>query len=147
AQYAQMLGAAHTAIKRTDPCALALFGALLPTPPNTPDAADDLAFYRGVLAYNSGEGRKYYDILAVQPNTSGVLGKAHGPRENQALSRQFFGHVYVIRDEMTAADQADKQVWIVRVGYSVAGQFAVAPNQQAEYLTKTIDDVRKNSPW
>jgi outer membrane protein assembly factor BamB len=147
AQYAEALGAAYTAIKSADPCGLVLFGALLPAPPNTPDATDDLAFYRGVLAYNGGEGRKSYDILAVQLNTSGVLGKGHWPRENQALSRQFFGHVYVIRDEMTAADEADKQVWIVRVGYSVAGAFAVAPEQQAEYLAKTIDDARKNTPW
>jgi polysaccharide biosynthesis protein PslG len=146
-QYAMTLGAAYTAIKGADPCALVLLGALLPAPPNTPDATDDLAFYRGVLAYNGGEGRNYYDILAVQPNTSGLLGKGHWPRENQALSRQFFGHIYVIRDEMTAADEADKQVWIVRLGYSVAGQFAVAPEQQAEYLTKTIDDARKNTAW
>jgi len=147
AQYAAALEAAYTAIKRADPCALVLFGALLPAPPNTPDAADDLAFYRGVLAYNGGETRNSYDILAVQLNTSGVLGKGNWSRANMAQSRQFYGHVYLIRDEMTAADEADKQIWIVRFGYSVAGQFAVMPKQQAEYLTKTIDEARKSNPW
>ncbi len=100
-----------------------------------------------MLAYNGGEGRNVYDILAVQLNTSGVLGKGHWPRENQALSRQFYGHVCMIRDEMAAADQADKQIWVVGFGYSLAGQFAVAPEQQAEYLAKTIDDTRENIPW
>jgi outer membrane protein assembly factor BamB len=146
-QYAQALEAAYTAIKRADPCALVLFGALLPAPPNTPGMADDLAFYRGALAYNGGETRKYYDILAAQLNTSGVLGKGNWSRANMAQSGQFYGHVYVIRDEMTAADEADKQVWIVRVGYSVTGQFTVTPKQQAEYLTKTIDEARKSNPW
>jgi sugar lactone lactonase YvrE len=146
-QYVEVLKAAHDAIKQADPCALVLNGALLPAAPNTPGAADDLAFYRGMLAYNGGEARKLYDILAVELNTSGTPGKGKWPRDNMALSRGFFGHVNAIRDEMTAGDEADKQVWVVQVGYSVAGDMAVSPEQQSDYLTELFDLTRQSNPW
>jgi outer membrane protein assembly factor BamB len=145
--YVELLRAASTAIKRADPCALVLNGALRPAASNTPGVADDLAFYRGMLAYDGGAARSLYDILAVQLNTSGQPGKGKWPRDDMAQSRGFFGHVNVVRDEMTAADEADKQVWVVQVGYSVAGEHAVAPEQQAEYLTGLLDLTRQSNPW
>jgi hypothetical protein len=146
-QYVELLKAAHDAIKSADPCALVLNGALLPTPPNAPGAMDDLAFYRAMLAYNGGEVRKLYDILAVQLNTSGEPGKGQWPRDNQAQSRGFYGHVNVIRDEMTSADEANKQVWVVQLGYSVSGTFAVTPEQQSAYLIRLLDLSRQGNPW
>ena len=145
--YVELLRAASTAIKRADPCALVLNGALRPAASNTPGVTDDLAFYRGMLAYNGGAARTLYDILAVQLNTSGEPGKGKWPRDNMAQSRGFFGHVNVVRDEMTAADEADKQIWVVQVGYSVTGEQAVAPEQQAERLTGLLDLTRQSDPW
>jgi outer membrane protein assembly factor BamB len=145
--YAELLVAASTAIKRADPCALVLNGALRPAAPNTPGVGDDLAFYRDMLAYDGGAARRAYDVLAVELNTGGVLGKGNWSRANPAQSRGYFGHVYVVRDEMTAADEANKQVWVVQMGYNVAGDLAVTPKQQAEYLIGTIDNARKNTPW
>jgi PQQ-like domain/Beta-galactosidase len=145
--YVELLRAASTAIKRADPCALVLNGALRPAAPNTLGAVDDLAFYRDMLAYDGGAARKLYDILAVQLNTSGQPGKGKWPRDDMAQSRGFFGHVNVVRDEMTAANEANKQVWVVQVGYSVTGEHAVAPEQQAEHLTGLLDLARQSDPW
>jgi outer membrane protein assembly factor BamB len=145
--YVELLQAASTAIKHVDPCALVLNGALRPAASNTPSVTDDLDFYRDMLAYNGGAVRTLYDILAVQLNTSGQPGKGKWPRDDMAQSRGFFGHVNVVRDEMTAADEADKQVWVVQVGYSTAGEHAVAPEQQAENLTGLLDLSRQGNPW
>jgi outer membrane protein assembly factor BamB len=145
--YAELLTAAYTAIKRADPCALVLNGALLPAAANTPGVTDDLAFYRGMLAANSGAAKQSYDILAVQLNTSGDPGKGHWSRANPSQSRGFYGHVNVVRDEMTAADQANKQIWIVQVGYSLAGEYAVAPEEQGQYLVKLLEWTRQSNPW
>jgi outer membrane protein assembly factor BamB len=145
--YVELLRVASAAIKRADPCALVLNGALRPAASNTPGVTDDLAFYRGMLAYDSGAARALYDILAVQLNTSGQPGKGKWPRDDMAQSRGFFGHVNVVRDEMTAANEANKQVWVVQVGYSTAGEQAVAPEQQAANLTGLLDLTRQSDPW
>lgn len=146
-QYASLLSAAYPAIKQADPCALVLFGALQPTPPGLSDRTDDLSFYRRVVAANDGSTRNAYDLLAVQLNTGGVDDKGHWPRENQALSRQFYGHLDLIRNEMTAADQADKQVWIVRIGYNITGEHAVDAKKQADYLANFVRITPERWPW
>ncbi|HEX5689547.1 MAG TPA: PQQ-binding-like beta-propeller repeat protein, partial [Roseiflexaceae bacterium] len=84
---------------------------------------------------------------AVQVNTSGAPGKGKWPRDDMAQSRGFFGHVNVVRDEMTAADAADKQVWIVSVGYSVDGEHAVSAEEQGKYLTDLFELSRRSNPW
>jgi outer membrane protein assembly factor BamB len=146
-QYAAILQAGYDAVKQADPCALVLNGALSPSPPNNPAAMDDLAFLRGMFAYQKEADRSIYDILAVQLNTSGMPGKGKWPRDNMAKSRGFYGHVNVVRDEMTAANAADKQVWVVRVGYSVEGDLAVSPEKQAEYTTELLDFARWSNPY
>lgn len=147
-QYVEVLKAAYSAVKSADPCAIVLNGALLPTASRDPKVAiDDLAFYRGMLAYNNGEVRKAYDILAVQLNTSGVAGKGKWPRAYPTQSRGFYGHVDMIHDEMTAGDEADKQVWVVQVGYRVDGETAVTPEQQGQYLVDLFPLSRKAYPW
>jgi hypothetical protein len=145
--YAALLSAAYRSIKQADPCALVLMGALIPANAQSSEASDDLAFYRGILAANDGAAKSSYDILSVSLNTNGESGKGHWSRANQAESRKYFGHIELIRDEMTAADQADKQVWVVGLNYSLSGETPVSAEQQANYLGDTILTIREQMPW
>ncbi|NOK63917.1 MAG: hypothetical protein GFH27_549319n97 [Chloroflexi bacterium AL-W] len=147
-EYVAVLSSAYRSIKATNPCAIVFNGSLVPTAERESSVAlDDLVFYREMLSYNNGEFADVHDILAVQLNTSGQRRKGDWPGENPNLSRGAYGHVAVLRDEMIYQGEGEKQVWAVAFGYSVEGEFAVSPEQQAAYLVELLDWSRNAYPW
>lgn len=146
--YAAFLKASYDAIKAADRCAIVMNGALLPNASRDPNVAiDDLAFYRGMLQYQDGLARDAYDIFATQLNTSGVSPITLWEFGNQALSRGYYNHVTLLRDEMTANGAGNKHLWITSIGYQTTGPQAVAPEQQSEYLVEVFERSRMFYPW
>jgi outer membrane protein assembly factor BamB len=148
AVYAALLKAGSDAIKAVDRCALVLNGALFPTVERDPKVAmDDLTFYRGMLKYQNGAARKAYDILATQINTSGMPANTGWKFGQQNESVKYYGHVTLLRDEMTADGEGNKHLWITAIGYQTAGDQAVDPAQQSTYLQGVFDRSETFYPW
>ncbi len=148
AVYAALLKAGSDAIKAVDRCALVLNGALFPTAEHDPKVAmDDLAFYRAMLKYQNGAARKAYDILATQINTSGMPANTGWKFGDQTASVKYYGHVNLLRDEMTADGEGNKHLWITSIGYQTAGDQAVEPKQQSAYLQGVFDRSTMFFPW
>lgn len=147
-RYVDLLAAAHGAIKQADPCALVLNGALQPTASRDRSVAvDDLVFYRGMMSYRSGLFRQVHDVLAVALNTGNVEGNGRLTTTDPRESRGIFGHLRIIRDEMIAADAADRHAWVVEAGYDLAGPSAVSVDEQGRYLATLFRLVSDEYPY
>jgi polysaccharide biosynthesis protein PslG len=159
-QYVELLKVAYQALKGVDPSITVISGAPTPTGVNDPNIAfDDATYLQQMYAYQDGVVKRYFDVLGAHPE-----GYANPPEENVANHTQqnfvnhpsfFFRRAEDYHDIMVKAGDGDKKIWATETGYDSNSQ---APNgyeyartitdqQQADYLTRSIQYARKNWPW
>ncbi|HEX2910023.1 MAG TPA: cellulase family glycosylhydrolase [Chloroflexia bacterium] len=161
-RYLTMLQKGYNAVKEADPSALVLFGALSPTTTNDPNyAVPDTNFLRDIYAFNNGEVRNYFDIMAMHPG-----GQANAPEtlypENPGPSPAwnnspefYFRRIEALRKIMEDAGDGKKQVWLTEFGWSSDTNppdgYGYAKlnseQQQADYIRRAYQYAQANYPW
>ncbi len=142
AAYAQLLRAAHAAIKAADPGALVLFGGLSPVPDMPPEEsrARRLVPAARFLAdvYGAG-GAGSFDALSFHPYTWPELPESPRPWSGWTIMTG------PIRDLMTANGDGGKKVWITEFG-APTNPGGVTEATQAEILRQGAEKARA-TPW
>jgi hypothetical protein len=166
-RYVELLKVAYTRIKQVDPYAIVLFGPLTPTGWDDPAVSiPDIKYLNAAYAYNGGEVRNYFDVLAVHvagthnpPDT--LWPEKPGPYPNWLdHPTHYFRHVENIRAVMEAHGDGDKQIWVTEFGWAsiegitdtpAKGYEYAADNtaqQQADYIIEALEMGRTiYQPW
>jgi hypothetical protein len=175
--YFETLKAGYTAVKAVDPAAFVLFGGLTPTGVRNPAVAiDDTEYLRQFYAYAGGEGRNYFDALAVHPGSAANppdarFGSASGDCPPAALERYgpqpsgcyngspdfFFRRIEEQRAVMVQYGDRVKQVWLTEFGWDSCANLP-APRgyeycqltteaEQAQFLVRAFEIGRDEWPW
>jgi hypothetical protein len=156
AGYVRLLAACAEAIRRADPAAIIISAGLSPTGTRDLTAMPDEEFLWKLYAAGGGE---YFDVLGVH-----APGWKFEPERDPAsvvqdgyLSWQTFRHVEKIRAIMAANGDADSQIAITEMGWtidprpaevSIYSWFAVTPEQQADYLVRAYRYAADHwRPW
>ncbi len=112
-EYAAVLKTAYTSIKRADPEAKVIGGAI---------AGTDLNYLRAL--FDAG-GLEYMDALSIHPYRVG------GPEETQLLRELRF------HQELMKEYGYEKPIWLTEIGWSTdTGPYGVTEQEQAQYLTR-----------
>ncbi|MDQ2982447.1 MAG: glycoside hydrolase family 5 protein [Actinomycetota bacterium] len=130
AQYVQLLKAAYPAIKTSDPDVPVVFGGT---------SENDDVWIR--QAYAAG-ARGFFDVMATHPYVAG----ARAPESPDDGHAHWLTHIQVIRDLMVANGDGRKPIWFTEFGWST-GTTGVTEQQQADYLVRTIQLVRRRYPF
>lgn len=140
--YAQLLRAAHAAIKAADPTALVLFGGLSPVPDIPPEESQARRLVPAVRfladVYAAG-GAGTFDALSFHPYTWPELPDSPNPWSGWTIMAG------PIRDLMTAHGDAGKKVWITEFG-APTNPGGVTEATQAEILRRGVERARA-TPW
>jgi polysaccharide biosynthesis protein PslG len=142
AGYVEMLRAVYPAIKRGNPDAQVLAGALAPTLEKNPDVAlDDLDYLRAMYAAGA---QPLFDALAVHN-----YGATAPPDQAPAPDRINFRRVELLRQIMVEAGDAAKPVFITETGWNDHPRFvnAVTPARRIEYTLAVLDYAQANWTW
>lgn len=141
ADYVGVLGVAFRQIRAADPQALVVGGGLAPTNEQSPRAVDDRIFLEQLWAVGMAE---CLDVLAVHAYGFGLSPDApDGEHNNLTLGR------IAQMQEITAAADVAKPIWITELGYTVVdgNQPAVSEAQQADYLLAARARAATEWPW
>ena len=138
--YAGLLGAAYSGFKAGDPGSTVVFGGPMYV---------DTTWVRSVLAAG-GAGK--YDVMGVHPY-QGVADEAPDLPDNGTMWR--LNHLPTLKQAMTDYGDGGKSMWFTEFGWSVhptvSGsanwQRGVTPDQQADYLARTVQLVRASYPY
>jgi hypothetical protein len=145
--YVPLLKAGHAGVKAGDPAALTIMGGLSPTGNNTPgEAMDDLDYLKAIYAYNNGEAKAYFDLMA------GHLSGFSNPPDCTPATPQcslsggwnnhpsFFAFYRLgqYHDAMVAAGDGNKQIWLTEFGYDSC----TTPPPGYEYCTSISEDTQ-----
>lgn len=140
AAYAELLKAAYPAIKRANPEAMVLAGALAPTlaPAGSEWGMNDLDYLRGM--YDAGAA-PYFDALAA--HAYGWTFPPDAPADPGAVN---FNRVELLREIMIRNGDAAKPVFITEAGWNDHPRWtkAVRPAERARY---TVDAYRRVRDW
>jgi len=154
AGYVELLRVCYIGIKSADPEALVISAGLAPTGNGPPEAMPDTDYLIGM--YEAGAA-SYFDLLGVH-----APGFLYPPEkspdevaEEHGGNRFFcFRHVEDLREIMVHYGDADKQVAVLEMGWTIDpihenyAWFRVTPEQQADYLVRAYQYAKKNwSPW
>ena len=154
AGYVELLRACYIGIKSADPEALVISAGLAPTGNGLPEALPDTDYLIGM--YEAGAA-PYFDLLGVH-----APGFLYPPEkspdevaEENGGNRFFcFRHVEDLREIMTRYGDAEKQVAVLEMGWTIDpihesyAWFAVTPEQQADYLVGAYQYAKENwVPW
>jgi polysaccharide biosynthesis protein PslG len=140
AAYARLLRAAYPAFKRADSKALVVFGG---------PSANDTAYL--ARAYSAGV-RGSFDVMATHP----YQGIADAPPEKPDDGTKYtLSHVRAVRDLMVKQGDSAKPIWFTEFGWSSHANWSgvenwnrgVTPQQQGDYLVRTIRYVKANFPY
>jgi hypothetical protein len=156
ADYTRLLSHCYEGIKRADPDALVISAGLAPTGTGLPVAFPDEEFFHGM--YDAGASA-YYDMLGV--NAPGYAAPPEASPDEVAANPAWggyrwasFRHVEDIRKIMVERGDANKQIAILEMGWTIDqihpeySWFAVTERQQAEYLAGAYWWARLNwQPW
>ena len=113
-EYAAVLKTAYTTIKRLDPDAVVIGGAI---------AGTDLNYLREL--FDAG-GLNYMDVLSIHPYRVG------GPDETDLLRDLRF------HQELMHEYGYEKPIWLTEIGWATdTGPYGVSEAQQAQYLVRT----------
>jgi hypothetical protein len=155
AHYTELLKACYTAIKEADPEAIVVSAGLAPTGTINEHAMPDTEYLQGM--YDAGAAA-YFDVLGV--NAPGYKAPPELPPE-EAEKQEYgggrwfaFRHVEDIREIMVANGDAEKQIAILEMGWTLDqvnpeyAWFAVDENTQADYLVRAYQYAAENwQPW
>ncbi len=176
APYVATLKAGYGAIKQFDKGAAVLFGGLTPTAVNKPEVAiDDVEYLRRFYAYNGGEGKRYYDVLAAHPGSAANAPETKYPEQpGDGACPPIYAHLagtcwnnspdfYFRRIEdqraiMEQNGEGAKQIWLTEFGWDACADFgASAPGyeyceltssqRQAEYIVRAFGIGKERWPW
>ncbi|HSH01382.1 MAG TPA: hypothetical protein VLL52_02615 [Anaerolineae bacterium] len=156
AEYTQLLKVCYEAIKSVDPEAIIISAGLAPTGTQPPIAMPDTDFLQGM--YDAGAAN-YFDVLGL--NAPGYKAPPETSPEEAANTPEYgsapwfvFRHVETMRDIMVQNGDADKQVAILEMGWTLDNVnpdyawFAVDEATQAEYLARAYKYAYENwTPW
>jgi hypothetical protein len=144
--YAQLLRAAYTAVKESDPQALVVSAGLAPTNRGDETAMDDRVYLE--VLYEAG-AQEFFDVLGAHP-----YGFAYGPDDpHDAHEGLNFARLEDLREILVAHGDAEKPMWATEVGWTteaVAGEQAwlqVTEEGQAAYLTGAFEKAGDEWPW
>ena len=152
--YVELLRACYIGIKSADPGALVISAGLAPTGNGPPEAMPDTDYL--IALYEAGAA-PYFDLLGV--HAPGFLNPPEKSpdevAEENGGNRFFcFRHVEDLREIMVRYGDADKQVAVLEMGWTIDpihesyAWFAVTAEQQAEYLVGAYRYAKENwSPW
>jgi hypothetical protein len=163
-EYVEMMRVSYAAIKRVDPQAIVMTGALSPTTETSANARPDGTFLREMYAAGL-QGN--YDVLGVHaagfksaPETDPAVVAADPAATNNdpsppELKRSYaFRHVEDLRQIMVESGDADKKVAILEMGWTSDFRptsdyrwHAVTEEQKADYLVRAFRYARANWPW
>jgi len=176
APYFATLKAGYGGVKAADPNAIVLFGGLTPTGLNDPAVAvNDVEYLREFYAYQDGEGRNYFDVLAAHPGSAanapdtafpanpgtGVCPPKYAAQEGNCWKNApdfYFRRVEDQRAVMVGAGDGPKQIWLTEFGWDSCQGGLPAPNgyeycaltseaQQAQYILRAFAIAREEWPW
>lgn len=145
-QYTDLLCRAYEAVKRVDPTAVVLAGALTPTVELSPANVNDLVFLQRM--YNAGAAN-CFDIMSAQGY--GLWSGAADRRLRPTVIN--FPHHLLIRDLMVRNDDAAKPIWISEMGWNVVPEGIeahfgrVTETQQAQYAVEAYERIQAEWPW
>jgi hypothetical protein len=128
-RYAEMLIAAHAAIKAANPSATVVGGSV--TFGNT-------GFVEDLYRHGAGDS---FDALSVHPYT---LRRAPDDEEDR------FHSLTAILDDMrglmVAQGDGDKPIWVTELGWAVVGLNSVSEERRIAYLRRSVQLIRQR-PW
>lgn len=160
-EYTALLKEGYTRVKKVDPQAIVVMGALAATIeldrvrryapnglPTSPGGLSDGLFLQQM--YNAGAS-PYFDVLAMQG-----YGLWSGPADRRMQPRVMnFSRPLYIRDIMVRNGDAHKPIWLSELGWNavppqsgippVYGQ--VSPEQQARYAALAYQRMEREWPW
>jgi len=153
--YTELLKVCYTAIKAADPQAIVVSAGLAPTGTSSDQAMPDTDFLQEM--YDAGAA-DYFDVLGV--NAPGYkappeLAPEDAEKAEYGGGRWFaFRHVEDIRDIMVKNGDAEKQIAILEMGWTLDqvnpdyAWFAVDESTQADYLVRAYQYAAEHwQPW
>jgi hypothetical protein len=153
--YTELLKVCYLAIKTADPDAIVVSAGLAPTGTNSLNAIPDTDFLQGM--YDAGAA-DYFDVLGV--NAPGYkappeLSPEDAEKAQYGGGRWFaFRHVEDIRDIMVKNGDAEKQIAILEMGWTLDqvnpdyAWFAVDEGTQADFLVRAYQYAAEHwQPW
>jgi len=146
--YTELLCAGYAAIKKADPSAVVLAGALAPTNELTGDNLNEFVFLQRM--YDTGAG-KCFHIMSVQG-----YGLWSGPTDRRLspITVNYSRHLY-LRDIMVRNGDEGKAIWISEMNWNaVPPESGLPPNygqvtldQQARWAPLAYERAQANWPW
>ncbi|HYN87818.1 MAG TPA: hypothetical protein VER55_04785, partial [Ardenticatenaceae bacterium] len=130
AEYVALLRSGAEAIRRADPQAPILGGALATTTRDDAVAMSDLRFLEGI--YTAG-GAEWFDILAAHPYGFGLPPDVP-PEANGGMNVR---RLAALREIMVRNDDGTTPIWVTEFGWSTSNSTigrTVSPSEQVEYL-------------
>ncbi|MDW8325563.1 MAG: O-antigen ligase family protein [Anaerolineales bacterium] len=142
-EYAALLEAAYSAIKRADPTATVIAAALAPTVETGPDNLSDLLYLQQL--YDLGASR-YFDAAAGKP-----YGFYTGPDDRQANPQLLnFSRFTLLREVMVRNGDGHKLLWGGNFGWNTRSDSiwgVVTPEQQVTYTLRAYERAAQEWPW
>jgi hypothetical protein len=144
--YTMLLCEAYGRIKKIDPQAVVLAGALTPTLAMDGRNMNDLIYLQRM--YNAGAG-DCFDVMSAQGY--GLWSGATDQRLRPTVIN--IQHHVLIRDLMVENGDADKPIWISEMGWNVVpedieARFGrVTEEQQARYTVEAYERLQAEWPW
>jgi hypothetical protein len=142
AQYAALLRAVYPLVKRANPDAIVLAGALAPTRERDRGVAlDDLVYLDELYAAGA---RDYFDALAVHN-----YGMTEPPESEPAADRINFRRIELLREVMTRHGDGGKPAYITETGWNDDARYVngVTPAQRIDYTLRALAYARAHWPW
>ena len=149
AAYAELLSAAHAAIKAAAPGAVVLSAALAPTTEPGGKNLSEVAYLEGM--YEAGAGA-HLDAVGAK-----AYGFWSGPEDRRVDPQVLnYARLILLREVMARNGDQDKPVWVMEMGWNAlpenwSGQpspwGADAPDKQADRTLRALGRARAEWPW
>jgi hypothetical protein len=138
--YVELLRASYPRIKAADPKALVVLGA---------PSLNDVSWLEGVYAAGASP---YFDVMATNPYLVPADAPPETPDDGTPGS---ISAVARVKQLMDAQGDGDKPVWFTEYGWSAhvntgieeAAKRGVTPEQQADYLVRSVRYVAERYPY
>jgi hypothetical protein len=144
--YVTLLCMAYDRIKKANPDAVVLAGALTPTVAMDGQNMNDIIYLQRM--YNAGAGN-CFDVFSAQG-----YGLWSGPSDQRLRPTVLnYPHHLMIRDIMVRNDDADKPIWISEMGWNAVPEGLPAPfgrvteERQANYAVEAYLRAQAEWPW
>lgn len=143
AAYVRLLSASYPRIKRANPQATILAGALAPTnePRGSQAGLNDLDYLRDMYAFGAAA---YFDALAVHS-----YGLVYPPESDPAPNQLNFRRLELLREIMIANGDEHKLAYVTETGWNdhPRWSYAVRPSQRLAYTIRAFEYAEAHWPW